>query len=86
MDSPGDPADKVIGQEYHIFPPFAQGRNIQYKGRQSKVEIAPEALLGDHLQNVGVGGCDDADIHGGLLGGPQFHKALCLQHTQQNGL
>src|SRR5215472_7188522 len=76
----------MLQQNRDFFLPLAQGWQGKREGIQTVIKILAQALVGQRLGDVDVGGRQDADVHLDDRTAPQAGELLILQNVQQLGL
>ena len=84
--APPVPAQEMIGEERHVPPALAQGRQRQVEHLEAEVEVLAEAPLLHHLPQVAMGGGDDPHVHLLRAVGAEALDLAELEEAQQLGL
>jgi hypothetical protein len=73
----------VLGQHGNIIESGPERRNLQLDDIQAVIEILAEGAPFDLLDQVLVGGADEAKLLGNNLGAADPMEGSLLQHPQQ---
>src|SRR5690606_32834884 len=74
------------GEQRHVAPPLAQGRNVDGKDVEPVVEILAKCPVAHRLAQVAIGRGNDADIHLLRPGGADRLELSFLEDAKQLGL
>src|SRR6478736_3269440 len=74
------------GQPRNVFSALAQRRNVNYRGRQAKVQISTKATRGDLGLEVAIGGGDNPNVERPILGATDAAHRAVAQESQQASL
>jgi hypothetical protein len=67
----------MVGEDWNVFAPFSQRRQMDWKDRETIKEIAPKEAIVDGLFEIAIRGRDDSDIRGpGLIAANALELAL----------
>ena len=75
-----------LDQGHHVARPFPERRDLDGNDVEAVVEILPEGLFVDHIQQIPVGSGDDAHVDRDGPGAAHPGDLHFLQHPQQMDL
>ena len=75
----GEPVEELLGEEGHVLPPLAQGRDADVDHVEAVEEVVAEAALPHLEREVAVRGRDDADVDLDLLRSADAEEAPLLE-------
>ena len=76
----------MLGQQEDILASFPERRRAELDDVQAVEEVLAEAVLADGLDDVAVGGGDQADLDAQLLVAAHAGEAAVLEEAEQLGL
>ena len=80
---PAELLQKMIRQQQHVVPPFAQRRNRNRHGGNPEVQVIAKQLFLHLLLQIAVRGHHDSNVHVDRLRSPHPFESLFFQHPQQ---
>ncbi len=77
---------KIADEDGNIVSPLPKRRHRNGKDQEAVIEVVAEFTGGDHLGEVSVGRCNQADIHRNGSRAAQPFEFLFLKSSEQFGL
>src|SRR5690606_13634734 len=78
----GEPLQKVVNQEWDVFPPFSQWRKLKFHYLDAVEQVLTKSAFLDSFAQIAVSCENDAYIHGHLLRTAHRPHHAFLQYTQ----
>ncbi len=80
---PGDLIEELRGQQGNVLAALSQRRYAQLEHRDPVVEVLTEEALANQLHQVAVGGRQQSEVRGDLLGATDAREGSLLDYAQQ---
>ena len=78
-----EPGQELFGDEGHVAGAVPKRRQLDGNHVEPVEEVLAELPLGDRPRQVAVGGGDDPDVRGNLLGAADAPELALLQHAEE---
>src|SRR5438128_619716 len=86
VEGKGEVLQKIFGQQEHILAAFAQGREAHLDDVEPVEQVLAELVLGNRLDDITVGGCQQPDLNTQFLGAADAGECAVLQEAEELGL